>query len=75
MNKIDIFIDEVELILEELIKFGIDGLEVYYEAYNENQIKQLSRLCDRHSLDKFGGSDFHGKPNDKFICTKWEMVK
>lgn len=75
VNKINIFIDEVELILKELIKFGVDGLEVYYESYNENQIKQLSRLCDKYSLYKFGGSDFHGKPNDKFVCIKWEMVK
>lgn len=75
VNKIDISIDEVERILIELIKFGIDGLEVYYEAYNENQIKQLSKLCDKYALKRFGGSDFHGKPNDKFTCSKWELVK
>lgn len=74
VSKIDISIEDVETILLELIKFGIDGLEVYYESYNDIQIRQLKTLCEKYSLLKFGGTDFHGRKNDIFVCTRWEEI-
>ena len=39
----------------------IDGLEIYYPKYTENDIRCLQKLADKHKLFALGGSDFHSK--------------
>lgn len=50
----------LEETLNALLDEGLMGLEVYHPSHTPNQVKRLEALCDRHSLLKTGGSDYHG---------------
>lgn len=50
----------VETIVPELAAAGLDGLEVFYSLYNDDQQALLAMLAGRHDLVPTGGSDFHG---------------
>ena len=39
----------------------LDGMEVYYSKFNEEQTIIAEKLADEFSLIKSGGSDFHGE--------------
>ena len=50
---------------EELRKFlgkaeGLDGMEVYYSSFDEDQTAHAERIAEEFGLLKSGGSDFHG---------------
>ena len=49
-----------EGILQQLISFGLDGVEVFHPAHQPPQIDFYNQLADRHGLLKSGGSDSHG---------------
>lgn len=51
--------DEIVL---DLIRSGIDGLEVYHPKHTETQTEIYRLLAQRHDLKITGGSDFHGIP-------------
>lgn len=54
--------------LDELVKYNIiDGIEVYYSKFNDEQIKFLEDYCDKNNLLMSAGSDCHGdkKPDRK----------
>jgi predicted metal-dependent phosphoesterase TrpH len=53
----------LEETLTVLLDAGLMGLEVYHPSHTPGQIERLAALCDRHSLLKTGGSDYHG-PGD-----------
>lgn len=46
--------------VEELIDFGLKGLEVYYPAHGPDMVQHLLKLAERYQLYVTGGSDFHG---------------
>lgn len=46
--------------IEEFINMGIDGLECIHPSHNFTKQKFYSNLCDKKSLLKTGGSDYHG---------------
>jgi predicted metal-dependent phosphoesterase TrpH len=46
--------------LREIIKIGIDGIEVYHPTIKNTRQKFLHNLCLEYSLLESGGSDFHG---------------
>lgn len=71
-SKVQISIELVERLLLNLIDFGLDGIEVYYEKYTHRQIDMLNRLADKYNLLKYGGSDYHGRLKDVFMCSKWK---
>lgn len=50
----------VETIVPELVAAGLDGLEVFYSLYNDEQQAFLAMLAGQHDLVPTGGSDFHG---------------
>ncbi|GAB4471715.1 MAG: PHP domain-containing protein [Elainellaceae cyanobacterium] len=50
----------LEETLTALLDAGLMGLEVYHPSHTPGQIERLEALCDRHSLLKTGGSDYHG---------------
>ncbi|TVR68000.1 MAG: PAS domain S-box protein [Spirochaetaceae bacterium] len=54
---------ELEPVLEQLVERGLDGLEVFYKPYSEEERQYLLGLADRHNLLTTGGSDFHGTGN------------
>ena len=46
--------------LPSLIERGLVGLEVYYNGYSAEDIRQLASLARKFDLIPTGGSDFHG---------------
>lgn len=51
---------EVEDVLPELVSAGLLGIEVYHPTHSPSQRRKLEDLCQRYSLIKTGGSDYHG---------------
>ena len=49
-----------ESLLLNLIKAGIDGIEVIHPSHNENQISFYRGIVNQYCLLECGGSDFHG---------------
>jgi predicted metal-dependent phosphoesterase TrpH len=49
-----------ESILIDLIKAGIDGIEVIHPSHSENQINFYRGIVNQYCLLEVGGSDFHG---------------
>lgn len=56
------FYDNFEL-LEELIPYGLDGVEVWHPENTPEQQELLKEIANKHSLVMTGGSDFHGAFN------------
>lgn len=53
--------EQVTTMAKALTGFGLNGMETYYQKYNETQIELLSLLADKVSLIKSIGSDYHGR--------------
>lgn len=53
------FFTETEM--EQLISFGIDGVECIHPSHNFNLQKKYLRFAKKNQLLITGGSDFHGK--------------
>ncbi|HID55428.1 TPA: PHP domain-containing protein [Candidatus Poribacteria bacterium] len=51
---------ENDHIIEELVKHGLRGLEVFYPMHDEGQIERYLEMAEREGLIVTGGSDFHG---------------
>ena len=62
-NKFKTFEEQEELI-KELIKYGLDGLEIYIPSATKEEIKFGEEMAKRYNLKLSGGSDFH---NEEFI--------
>lgn len=52
---------ELEELIEELIGYGLDGIECHYSTYTPMQTYQITALAEKYHLLPSGGSDFHGK--------------
>ena len=50
--------------LIELIRHGLDGVEVYYPLHTPQQIECYAAFAASHKLLVTGGSDFHGPQGD-----------
>lgn len=64
--KVNLEPEQVEKIVNKLVSFGIDGIEVYYARYTNEQVRFLEKLAEKHGLFKTVGSDFHGKFEDEY---------
>lgn len=51
---------EIEQMIEELMSYGLDGLEVYHSSHNACESRKLQALAKKNKLLISGGSDFHG---------------
>jgi len=49
--------------VQQIINYGIEGLEVYYLEHSEKEIKYYNKLAKENSLLITGGSDCHGPKN------------
>ena len=52
-------------LLEDLVKYGIEGMECYYTTHTEAETEEYLAFARKHKLFITGGSDFHfdhGKP-------------
>jgi predicted metal-dependent phosphoesterase TrpH len=47
--------------LFDLIKAGLEGLEVYSSYHGEEDERYFKEVCDRHGILVTAGSDFHGR--------------
>ena len=48
-------------LLNELISYGINGLECYYSKYSLGKCESLAEIAREKNLFISGGSDYHGK--------------
>ena len=61
--------EEFEKQLQILLEAGLQGIECYYSAYNEEQVKSLLEVARKHNLWVSGGSDYHGENKDVALGT------
>jgi len=52
--------NQLDELIGELKKAGIQGVEVYYSGHTPDQTRFYAELAKRHDLLMTGGSDFHG---------------
>ena len=52
---------QLEELCEELIPYGLDGIECQYSTYSSAETKTITALAEKMNLLPSGGSDFHGK--------------
>ena len=62
---------EGEILLQQWLKWGLDGLETYYSAYTPEEAAWTAAMAAKYGLLGTGGSDFHGisKPNVRLGVT------
>ena len=53
--------EKCEAIIRKAKSFGLDGVEVYYSTYSDDDTKFMHQLCEKYQLLESGGSDFHGE--------------
>jgi predicted metal-dependent phosphoesterase TrpH len=53
---------DVDALVAELAKAGLDGVETYYQGYGRDRVEHLLGLARRYDLVPTGGSDYHGFP-------------
>ena len=51
---------KLDALLQNLIKIGLSGIEVYYPGHSPQQIQQYTELAGKYGLLITGGTDFHG---------------
>lgn len=50
--------------MKKLVQEGIlDGVEVYYSGFSQEQITTLEKFCKEHNLYMSAGTDCHGEKN------------
>lgn len=55
-------------IIPELVREGLDGLELNHPSNSEEDKKKISQLADEYGLFLTGGSDFHGEYEKENHC-------
>ncbi len=61
--------EEFERQLHILLEAGLQGIECYYSAYDEEQVESLLEVARKHNLWISGGSDYHGENKDVALGT------
>jgi len=56
----------LDMLVEGLKRFGLDGLEVNYPSHTDKDRQDLQNLCKKYRLLETGGSDFHGDEDKDF---------
>ena len=51
---------KLDALLQNLVKIGLAGIEVYYPGHSPQQIRQYTQLAKKYGLLMTGGTDFHG---------------
>jgi len=59
--------EELENNFSSLLKWGIQGLEVFHSSHSAAQKERLSLLAERHGLLITGGSDCHGAGKSRIL--------
>lgn len=53
--------EKCEEIILKAKDFELDGAEVYYSTYSEDDTEFMRQICEKYHLLESGGSDFHGE--------------
>lgn len=53
--------EELKLLILEMIKVGLKGIEVYHSSHSKEEEKLYLNIAKEYNLYISGGSDFHGK--------------
>lgn len=59
--------DTCEKIICKAKAVGLDGVEVYYSTYSEDDTAFMHKLCEKYHLLESGGSDFHGANKKRIL--------
>lgn len=51
---------DLQTVIKTLVKYGLDGIEVFYKSYTDSQQKDLAKIADLSGILASAGSDFHG---------------
>lgn len=51
----------------EIIKYGIDGMEVFYAKCNDETVLHYNEIAQNNMLIRTGGTDYHGEGLDEEI--------
>jgi hypothetical protein len=51
---------KLDALLQNLVKIGLAGIEVYYPGHSPQQIRHYTELAENYGLLMTGGTDFHG---------------
>ena len=54
-------------IIPELVKGGLDGIEIYHHSHNDEDIGRIKIIAEKYGLILTGGTDYHGKYGDNEI--------
>jgi len=54
--------EQVYALLQKMREYGIEGMEVYYQKYTQEQISWLNFLAETFKLYKSVGTDLHNSP-------------
>ncbi|MBR4800373.1 MAG: PHP domain-containing protein [Clostridia bacterium] len=57
----------LDMLVEGLKKFGLDGIEVNYPSHTDKDRQDLVALARKYGLLQTGGSDFHGDEDKDFV--------
>jgi predicted metal-dependent phosphoesterase TrpH len=60
-----LYVGQLDLLLDDLLAHGLDGIEAYYPLHTPEQTAQYVAFADAHGLIITGGSDFHGFTGDQ----------
>jgi len=58
---------ENQQIIDQLINYGVSGIEVFYPEHNEEMINKYKKIAVNNELLVTGGSDCHGPKNKEGI--------
>lgn len=66
----------LDSMIEGLLRYGLEGIEVYYPKHTKEQKEHYLKLCEKYDLIATGGSDFHcHKPNCAVGCANAVLDK
>jgi len=72
-GKKEITREQVAKLVIQMQKYGLDGMEVFYQKFNDKQIAFLNEIADKNPrLVKTVGTDFHGG-NNSLVYDKAEI--
>ncbi len=70
-SSLDPTLRSIPLLLKDLCKVGLDGVEVYYPSHSPKAVKALLKMADEMGLLITGGSDFHGMERSANNTNQW----
>jgi predicted metal-dependent phosphoesterase TrpH len=71
-SSLDPTLRSIPLLLKDICKMGLEGIEVYYPSHSPKAVKALLKMADYMGLLITGGSDFHGMERSGYNTDDWQ---